>query len=100
MAKQQGSVKERDRVFTNFPKHYKVIIHNDDFTTMDFVVKVLVEVFYKPESEATTIMLSVHELGQGVVGIYSYDMAISMTKKATAMAREAGFPLRITYEPE
>ena len=100
MAKQQGSVKERERIFTNFPKHYKVIIHNDDFTTMDFVVKILVEVFYKPKSEATAIMLSVHELGKGVVGVYSYDMAVSMTHKATSMAREAGFPLRITYEPE
>ena len=100
MAKQQGSVKERERVFTNFPKHYRVIIHNDDFTTMDFVVKVLVEVFYKPESEATTIMLAVHQQGKGVVGLYSYDMAVSMTKKATAMARNAGFPLRITYEAE
>jgi len=100
MAKQQGSVKERERVFTNFPKHYRVIIYNDDFTTMDFVVKILVEVFYKTKSEATNIMLAVHEQGQGIVGLYSYDMAVSMTKKATAMAREAGFPLRIAYEPE
>lgn len=100
MAKQQGLIKERERLFTNFPKHYKVIIYNDDFTTMDFVVKVLVEVFYKPLSEATAIMLAVHEQGQGVVGLYSYDMAVSMTNKVRAMAREAGYPLRITYEPE
>ena len=100
MAKQQGSVKERSRVFTNYPKHYKVIIHNDDFTTMEFVVKILVEVFYKPESEATAIMLAVHEQGKGVVGLYSYDMAVSMVRKATAMAKAEGFPLRITVEPE
>lgn len=100
MAKQQGLIKEREKVFTNFPKHYRVIFHNDDFTTMEFVVKVLVEVFYKSQSEATTIMLAVHETGRGVVGLYSYDMAVSMTKRATAMARESGFPLRITYEPE
>ncbi len=100
MAKQQGLTRERDKVFTNYPKHYKVIFHNDDFTTMDFVVKVLIEVFYKSQSEATTIMMAVHEQGQGVVGLYSYDMAVSMSNKATAMAREAGFPLRITYEPE
>ncbi|MBR6490133.1 MAG: ATP-dependent Clp protease adaptor ClpS [Muribaculaceae bacterium] len=100
MAKQQGSVKERSRVFTNYPKHYKVIIHNDDFTTMEFVVKILVEVFYKPESEATAIMLAVHEQGKGVVGLYSYDMAVSMARKATAMAKAEGFPLRITVEPE
>lgn len=100
MAKQQGLTRERDKVFTNYPKHYKVIFHNDDFTTMDFVVKVLIEVFYKSQSEATTIMMVVHEQGQGVVGLYSYDMAVSMSNKATAMAREEGFPLRITYEPE
>ncbi len=100
MAKQQGLTRERDKVFTNYPKHYKVIFHNDDFTTMDFVVKVLIEVFYKSQSEATTIMMAVHEQGQGVVGLYSYDMAVSMSNKATAMAREEGFPLRITYEPE
>ena len=100
MAKQQGSVRERERIFTKFPKHYRVVFHNDDFTTMEFVVKVLIEVFFKSQSEATAIMLAVHETGKGVVGLYSYDMAVSMTKKATSMAREAGYPLRITYEPE
>ena len=100
MAKQQGSIREKQRVFTNFPKHYKVIFHNDDFTTMEFVVKVLVDVFYKSESEATVIMLTVHEQGKAVVGIYSYDMAVSMTNRATAMAKAEGYPLRITYEPE
>ncbi|MBR5639026.1 MAG: ATP-dependent Clp protease adaptor ClpS [Muribaculaceae bacterium] len=100
MAKQQGSVKERERVFTNFPKHYKVIFHNDDFTTMEFVVKVLMEVFYKSESDATAIMLAVHEQGRGVAGIYSYDIALSKANKATAMAKAEGFPLRITVEPE
>ena len=100
MAKQQGSVKERERIFTNFPRHYKVIFHNDDFTTMEFVVKVLVEVFYKSESEATVIMLAVHEQGKGVAGIYSYDIALSKANKATAMAKAEGYPLRITVEPE
>ena len=100
MAKQQGSIKERERVFTNFPRHYKVIFHNDDFTTMEFVVKVLMEVFYKSESEATAIMLAVHQEGRGVAGIYSYDIALSKANKATAMAKADGFPLRITVEPE
>ena len=100
MAKQQGSVRERERIFTKFPKHYRVIFHNDDFTTMEFVVKVLIEVFFKSQSEATTIMLAVHETGKGVVGLYSYDMAVSMTNRATAMAKAEGYPLRITYEPE
>lgn len=100
MAKQQGAIRERENTFTRFPKHYKVIIYNDDFTTMDFVVKLLVDVFYKTESEATAIMLAVHEQGKGVVGVYSYDMAVSLVRKATALSRDAGFPLRIGYELE
>lgn len=100
MAKEKGSIKERERVFTNYPKHYKVIMHNDDFTPMEFVVALLKEVFFKPASEAMSIMLAIHNQGKMVVGVYSYDMAVSMTNKATARAREYGYPLLITYEPE
>lgn len=100
MAKQQGSTKDRSRIFTHYPKHYKVLMHNDDFTPMDFVVIVLIDVFYKSASEARRLMLQVHEQGIAVVGIYSYDMALSMINRATLCAREAGHPLRITYEPE
>ena len=65
MAKQQGALRDRTREFTNFPKNYKVIFHNDDFTTMQFVVELLVTVFFKTEREATAIMLEVHEQGRG-----------------------------------
>lgn len=82
------------------PKRYKVTIYNDDFTTMEFVVKILVEVFYKSEAEAEVLMLKVHHSDKAVVGIYSYDVATSKVRKATNMAREAGFPLRLTVEPE
>ena len=82
------------------PKRYKVTIYNDDFTTMEFVVKILVEVFFKSEAEAETLMLKVHHSDKAVVGIYSYDVATSKVRKATNMAREAGFPLRLTVEPE
>ena len=75
-------------------------IYNDDFTTMEFVVKILVQVFLKSEAEAETLMLQVHHSDKAVVGIYSYDMALSMINKATSLARDAGHPLRITYEPE
>ena len=61
---------------------------------MNFVVKVLVQVFFKSEEEANTLML------KAVVGVYSYDMAVSKVRKATTMAREAGFPLRLSAEPE
>lgn len=75
-------------------------IYNDDFTTMEFVVKILTLVFYKSEAEAETLMLQVHHSDKAVVGIYSYDVATSKVRKATNMAREAGFPLRLTVEPD
>lgn len=100
MPQEQSSVRERQRTDLREPRRYKVIIHNDDFTTMDFVVKVLMEVFFKSEAEAQSIMLSVHHKGKGRVGVYSYDMAVSKVRRATQMARDEGFPLRFTYTPD
>ena len=82
------------------PRRYKVTIYNDDFTTMEFVVMILIQVFFKSQAEAETLMLQVHHSDKAVVGIYSYDVAVSKVRKATNMAREAGFPLRLTIEPE
>ncbi len=93
-------MKERQRTGLKEPRRYKVYIHNDDFTTMDFVVKVLVRVFFKSEAEAEALMLQVHHSDKAVVGIYSYDIAVSKVKRATQMAREEGFPLRLTYEED
>lgn len=100
MAKEQTAV--RDRTGTNLrePRRYKVIIYNDDFTTMEFVVLVLTSVFFKSAEEAEALMLAVHKSGSAVVGIYSYDMAISKVRKATMMAREENFPLRLECKPE
>lgn len=81
------------------PKRYKVILHNDDFTTMDFVVMVLAVVFHKSEADAERIMLDVHRHGQGVAGIYTYDIAATKAQKATQMARGEGFPLRLSVQP-
>ena len=100
MAKEQTSIRERQRTDLREPRRYKVTIYNDDFTTLEFVVKILVEVFFKSEGEAETLMLQVHHSDKAVVGIYSYDVATSKVNKATSMAREAGFPLRLTVEPE
>ena len=100
MAKEQSSVRERQRVDLNEPRRYKVTIYNDDFTTMEFVVMILVQVFFKSEAEAETLMLQVHHSDKAVVGFYSYDVATSKVRKATGMAREAGYPLRLTAEPE
>ena len=95
MPKEQSSIRERQRTDLREPRRYKVTIYNDDFTTMEFVVKILTQVFYKSEAEA-----QVHHSDKAVVGIYSYDVATSKVRKATSMAREAGFPLRLTVEPE
>ena len=106
MAKKQSNIKERPHVGkkerTNLkePRRYKVIIYNDDFTTMEFVVMILVQVFLKSEAEAEALMLQVHHSDKAVVGIYSYDVATSKVRKATRMAREASFPLRLTVEEE
>ena len=100
MAKEQTAVRDRTRTNLREPRRYKVIIYNDDFTTMEFVVLVLTSVFFKSAEEAEALMLAVHKSGSAVVGIYSYDMAISKVRKATMMAREENFPLRLECKPE
>ena len=100
MAKEQSATGERQRTDLKEPRRYKVTIYNDDFTTMEFVVMILTQVFFKSETEAEALMLQVHHSDKAVVGIYSYDVAVSKVRKATDMAREAGFPLRLTVEPE
>ncbi|MBR0180726.1 MAG: ATP-dependent Clp protease adaptor ClpS [Prevotella sp.] len=100
MAKEQSVTRERRRVNLYEPRRWKVTIYNDDFTTMEFVVKILRVVFFKSEAEAEALMLKVHHSDKAVVGIYSYDIAVSKVDKATNMAQSEGFPLRLTYEPE
>lgn len=82
------------------PPMYRVLLHNDNYTTMDFVVMVLVNVFHKPETEAVRIMLDVHYKGIGVVGTYPREIAETKVNKVLQMAREAQFPLLCTMEPE
>ena len=100
MAKEQSQLSVRQRTDLKEPRRYKVIIYNDDFTTMDFVVMILKMIFFKSEEEANALMLQVHHSDKAVVGIYSYDIAVSKMRRATNMAREQGFPLRISVEPE
>lgn len=90
----------RSRIEIDEPRQYKVIFHNDDFTTMEFVTEVLRVVFNQPADVAVTLMMRVHREGQAVVGVYSYDVAMTKVSMATSMARSEGFPLRITCEPE
>ena len=94
----QGEIKEKTKINIQEPRRYKVIMHNDDFTTMDFVVDILREFFHKNEMEAERLMLLVHETGKAVVGTYPYDIAVSKVQSASARAREEGFPFRMTIE--
>ena len=82
------------------PPLYKVLLLNDDYTTMEFVVEVLRYVFYKTIEEATRIMLNVHQNGVGVCGIYSYEIAETKVNTVDALAKENGFPLKCTMERE
>lgn len=82
------------------PKRWKVIFHNDDYTTREFVVEMLQRYFDKDESEATYIMLSVHYKGAGIAGFYPKDVAETKVDQVTKHARKSGFPLRVTAEPE
>lgn len=100
MEKQETSIKEREHTNIKEPRRFKVIIHNDDFTTMEFVVKILTTVFYKSTIEAESLMLMVHKSQSTTVGIYSYDIAKTKIAKATSMARDEGFPLRLSMAPE
>lgn len=82
------------------PPLYKVLLHNDDYTTMEFVVWVLEEVFNMGESQALRVMLNVHMQGVGVAGIYTYEIAEMKVEKAMSLAREHEFPLLCTMEKD
>jgi len=82
------------------PPMYKVVLHNDDFTTMDFVVYVLRTIFHRSDAEAFTIMLKVHTEGIGVAGVYTYEIATMKAEKAINTARANEYPLLCTVEEE
>ena len=80
------------------PRMYRVLLHNDHYTTMEFVVEVLIKVFQKTAIEATKIMLDVHKKGLGVCGLYIYDVAATKVSQVHQMAKTRDFPLRCSYE--
>jgi ATP-dependent Clp protease adaptor protein ClpS len=84
---------------TEEPSLFKVLLHNDDYTTMEFVVWVLASVFNMPEEQAIQVMLNVHLRGIGVAGIYTFEVAEMKVEKTIALAREQEFPLLATMEP-
>ena len=96
----EGVLSQKNRVKVKKPKQYKVIMHNDDYTTMEFVLSVLVNIFKKEIKEANKIMMDVHEKGIGIAGIYTYDIAMTKVTKAMNLAKEEGFPFKLTIEKE
>lgn len=89
-----------EKVQIKKPARYRVILHNDDYTTMDFVVEILENVFKKATDEAAIIMLSIHKEGTGECGIFVREVAEFRVNQTTSLARQAGFPLRCTMEKE
>jgi ATP-dependent Clp protease adaptor protein ClpS len=96
----EGSVDTKKREKLDKPRSFKVLFHNDDYTTMEFVILVLMRFFRKSETEAAQVMLSVHHKGHGVAGIYPRDVAETKVAQVTDFAREHGMPLLVTAEPE
>ena len=94
----QSNVLEKERVEIKEPDMYKILLLNDDYTPMDFVVEILISVFHKSPIDATKIMLDVHKKGKGLVGIYPYDIAATKIGIVTKIAREREHPLKSVME--
>ncbi len=102
--KTPGNKKERglalkERVRTKKPSMYKVLLHNDDYTTKEFVVWVLQSVFQKSESEAVQVMMHVHSNGVGIAGVYTHEVAETKVAKTMNLAQAHEYPLQCTLEP-
>ena len=93
-----GAVKERVVPKRQEPTLYKVVLLNDDYTTMEFVVHVLEAVFQKAPAEAYRVMMQVHLNGRGIAGLYPWEVAETKVETVTSMARDAGYPLRAALE--
>lgn len=94
------ATKTRSQAATRTPPRYKVLLLNDDYTPMDFVVEVLMRYFKKSELEATRIMLQVHHVGVGVAGVYPFEIAETKVNQVMAAASAEGHPLQCIMEPE
>jgi len=93
-----GDIKLEPDTVLQEPKMYRVILHNDHYTTMDFVVEVLMIVFHKAAAEATKVMLDVHKKGAGICGVYTYDIASTKVSVVHTMAKRREFPLKCSLE--
>ncbi len=96
----EGGLVLQERPKTKKPPLYKVLLHNDDYTTKEFVVMILQQVFHHSETEANRIMMHVHNTGIGVAGIFPFEVAETKAEKTMAIARRFEYPLQCSLEPE
>ncbi|MEZ4224014.1 MAG: ATP-dependent Clp protease adapter ClpS [Polyangiaceae bacterium] len=95
----EGDLAVQERQKARRAPRYQVVFHNDDYTTMEFVIDVLMQFFHLSETSATKVMLEVHHKGYGVVGVFTRDIAETKADQVMAYAKENGHPLRVTAEP-
>ncbi len=98
--KREGGVLEKSRDQTKRPELYRVVLHNDDYTSMEFVVAILESIFSKSPAEAYRVMMHVHQTGIGVAGVYTHEVAETKVAEVRDLAKEAGYPLRPSLEEE
>jgi len=89
-----------EKIKIKYPKKYNVYILNDDYTSMDFVISILIGVFHKTYEQAESIMLEVHKKERGLCGVYSHEIAETKVNQVITKAKESGFPLKATMEEE
>ena len=94
----EGSVLTKDVIETQEPRLYKVLLHNDDYTSMEFVISILENVFHKSPPDATEIMLNVHNKGKGVAGVYTREICETKISVVHQLAKTNDFPLRCSME--
>ena len=100
LSKESILTESREELKLERPRMWRVLLHNDDYTTQDFVVWILETIFHKPRGEAFAIMMSVDQSGTGLAGIFTYDIAATKVRTAKQLAEEHEFPLLVTMEPE
>lgn len=96
--RRDGNVRVKERPKVDKPKMYKVLLHNDHYTTMEFVVWILMGTFRRSEAESTRIMLAIHKSGLGVAGVYTKEVAETKVKQVAELARKNDYPLQCTFE--